>query len=261
MVDEYMSITTSMMNNAIITEGIEIPTSNDVLLGRGAAINNHTGNINFREIVKDKQGRYVTSITNIQKQIIAMEILQHIESLNPPGRFIKQDIKTGLWHDVGAEKARKKISQALRENASTMKKKTVDTFRQSLIYTDYTRTNQDTYYDIRDAIENEMSKKDSSLRKQLQLSYNQMQSRKNESVKENTESNMTFSMEVSVPDVEKFLSDHRSGKIKFQDPNASMVDVDTVGTFSIGDMSLSISGDFSSDKLEKVMISFRLDMM
>lgn len=247
----------------IIKEGITTPTSNDVLLGRGAAVNNHIGNINFREMVKNKQEKYVTSITNIQKQIVTLEILQQIEGLNPPGRFIAQDSKTGLWHDVGIEKARKKIGQALRENApAARKKKTVDPVRESLIYTDFTtRTSEDAYYDIRDAIENEMSKKDSALRKQLQLSYNQMHC-KNDSAKENTESNMTFSMEVSIPEVKKFLNEHRSGKIK-QDLDASMVDIDSIGTFSIGEMSLSISSELSlsSDKLETIMVSFRLDMM
>ena len=77
-----------MTEGIIITEGIETPTENDVLLGRGAGVNRHIGNVNFRTLVKDKQEEYAAAATNIQKYLIIMDILQKVKSLNPPGRFI-----------------------------------------------------------------------------------------------------------------------------------------------------------------------------
>merc|ERR1712232_205022 len=162
------------------TTGILTPTLNDVLLGRGAGINGHQGNVNFRAMVKAHQNEYLAAITNIQKYLIVMDILQAVRSLSPPGRFITQETSTGLWYDVGDEKARRKIGQALRENASSIRKtnnkKNDDTtfdVRQSLVLTDYTKDK--TYCDVRNAIENEMSKKESPLRKQFCMSYESQQ--------------------------------------------------------------------------------------
>ena len=42
--------------------------------------------------------------------------------MDPAGRFLARDMKTNTWYDVGDEKAREKVSQALRENALTLRK-------------------------------------------------------------------------------------------------------------------------------------------
>ena len=271
------------MDGAFITAGIQTPTENDVLLGRGAGVNRHIGNVNFREIVKHRQEDYVDAETNIKKYLIVMDILQHIKSLNPPGRFVTQDAKTGLWQDVGDEKARKKIGQGLRENASNLRKKPVDKTRQSINFMTYTKDK--TYRDVRHAIENEMIKKDSTLHQQLQVSYQQKQSCRNlnqnvqkhdeaqfyqqkkicENLNQNdvqqNEADMVFSMELTSRDIDKFLTNYRSGSVQRRrsNNNASMIDMDTVGTFSIEDMAMSMSSDISKDELDMIMISFRLD--
>jgi hypothetical protein len=47
---------------------------------------------------------------------ISRDIVSAWRDQNPPGRFlIKDELNTGLWNDVGDQKAREKISQALRE--------------------------------------------------------------------------------------------------------------------------------------------------
>lgn len=38
--------------------------------------------------------------------------------MDPPGRFLKQDASTNLWHDIGKKEALTKIRQALREGTS-----------------------------------------------------------------------------------------------------------------------------------------------
>jgi len=240
-----------MTEEIIITEGIETPTKSDILLGRGAGVNRHIGNVNFRTLVKNKQEMYAAAATNVQKYMIIMDILQQIKSLNPPGRFITQDMKTGLWHDVSDEKARKKIGQALRENASNLRKKPVDKTRQSINYMNYTK--EITYSDVKHAIENEIINKDSPLHQQLQLSYDQVHCHSSNS--RNANSQQTISMELSSSDVDKFLNDYRSSGMKPLDSGASFIDFDTIGTFSIEDMSMSIS----TGQLEAIRISFRLD--
>ena len=52
--------------------------------------------------------------------------------MNPPGRFLKQDPQTKLWHDIGKKAALAKTRQALREGAPEllMGLQTADHFRQ-----------------------------------------------------------------------------------------------------------------------------------
>lgn len=49
-------------------------------------------------------------------------IVDEIRSLNPPGRFLKQDANTKLWYDIGEKKALDKTRQALREGAPDIMK-------------------------------------------------------------------------------------------------------------------------------------------
>ena len=46
---------------------------------------------------------------------IARSLVKSIRSQNPPGRFLKKNPNSGLWHDIGDKRAIEKISQALRE--------------------------------------------------------------------------------------------------------------------------------------------------
>lgn len=53
--------------------------------------------------------------------MIAKSIVQAIYCQDPPGRFVREDKKSGLWFDVGMKEAVKKTSQALRENVQEKK--------------------------------------------------------------------------------------------------------------------------------------------
>lgn len=99
---------------------------NDVLAGRGGRINSHVGNIQFREIVLQRKEDYrAHSTRKLEKAHIAAEIVYLIRSLDPPGRFLKED-PDGAWYDIGDEKAIKKVGQALREDALAAKQKDAD---------------------------------------------------------------------------------------------------------------------------------------
>jgi len=117
----------SKLNNqtASTTEtriGISKPHDHDVLFGRGGNINIHPGNETFRKVVESKKRVYLTARFKAEKRIIADSVLTRIGELQPPGRFLARDSSTNLWHDVGYEKARDKTSQALRENAPSIRK-------------------------------------------------------------------------------------------------------------------------------------------
>mmetsp|Transcript_25332 Transcript_25332/g.37404 ORF Transcript_25332/g.37404 Transcript_25332/m.37404 type:complete len:534 (-) Transcript_25332:243-1844(-) len=94
------------------------PNKNDVLCGRGGRINAHDGNVQFREIVAAHKKEYLSKSTKkLEKAHIAARLIQQIRTMDPPGRFLKEDTDTGLWFDIGDAKAIKKAGQALREDA------------------------------------------------------------------------------------------------------------------------------------------------
>lgn len=94
------------------------PNVNDVLSGRGGRINNHKGNVHFRQLVNETKLKYMAKTTKkLEKVQIANQIVHKIRSMDPPGRFLKEDPKSGLWIEIGDERARKKAGQALREKA------------------------------------------------------------------------------------------------------------------------------------------------
>jgi hypothetical protein len=99
--------------------GVKEPLENDVLCGRGGSINSHPGNERFRTLVEKRKRVYLTARFKREKRLIANSIVSEIRALN--GRFLQRDAKSGLWKDIGDEKARDKTSQALRENAPSIR--------------------------------------------------------------------------------------------------------------------------------------------
>lgn len=94
------------------------PNENDVLCGRGGRINSHVGNRQFREVIQSRKKEYLAPTTKkLEKAHIAAAIINDIRSMQPPGRFLKEDGKSGMWFDIGDAKAIKKTGQALREDA------------------------------------------------------------------------------------------------------------------------------------------------
>ena len=97
---------------------IKDPNDNDVLSGRGGRVNAHAGNVQLRAMVaQHKDGYLSTSTKKLEKAYIAADIVYHIRSLTPSGRFLIAD-PDGTWYDIGDERAIRKVAQALREQAS-----------------------------------------------------------------------------------------------------------------------------------------------
>jgi hypothetical protein len=103
-----------------VTE-IVIPHVHDVLSGRGNFVNYHAGNEHFRALVCKYKLEYVKS-PKPEKRKFSRMIVDEIQNRNPAGRFLKQDLATLLWHDIGEKKALGKTLQALREGAPDIKK-------------------------------------------------------------------------------------------------------------------------------------------
>jgi hypothetical protein len=104
---------------------IDTPNPNDVLCGRGGNINSHRGNEQFRAFVEKRKRVYLTARFKREKRLIASSIVNEIRAMDPPGRFLARmgSLKdnNGYWYDIGNEKARDKTSQALRENAPSIR--------------------------------------------------------------------------------------------------------------------------------------------
>ena len=100
---------------------IVAPHQHDVLCGRGGGTNNHVGNELFRQMVNQKKRVYLNSCKR-DKPAVSRGIVQAIRNLDPPGRFLQRNETTGMWYDIGDQKAREKTSQALREGAPEIRK-------------------------------------------------------------------------------------------------------------------------------------------
>lgn len=114
-----MDMPSSLKNYPV--KDIRTPHANDVLSGRGGGTNNHPGNEKFRELVHSKKVLYVNS-SKREKALVSCAIVEYIRNQTPVGRFLQRDEKTGLWYDIGDQKAREKTSQALREGAPDIRR-------------------------------------------------------------------------------------------------------------------------------------------
>ena len=84
-----------------------VPTSNDVLLGRGRANVNHPGNVQFREIVGRNFGAYLRAQKKAHKSMIVKTIVN--EAFAQGARFLKQEENSESWIKVGVKKAQDKV--------------------------------------------------------------------------------------------------------------------------------------------------------
>ena len=96
---------------------------NDVLSGRGVNIAQHPGNERFRAMVSTRYDEsYCSTYSTSEKRALAEEIIKHIKSLDPPGRFLKRSGRSqstrglsGPWEELSPQECIKKTCQALRD--------------------------------------------------------------------------------------------------------------------------------------------------
>jgi hypothetical protein len=102
-------------------------TPHDVLSGRGINIAKHPGNERFRALITTHHDEdYCASYHTSEKRAIALDVLSHIRSLDPPGRFLRRPGRSkqhqysgipeqGPWEEMTETEAIKKTCQALRD--------------------------------------------------------------------------------------------------------------------------------------------------
>eukprot|EP00934_Nitzschia_sp_Nitz4_P006845 Nitzschia sp. Nitz4//scaffold68_size99682//31503//32690//NITZ4_004559-RA/size99682-processed-gene-0.17-mRNA-1//1//CDS//3329556578//6835//frame0 len=96
---------------------------NDVLFGRGINLAGLAGNERLRALAKARRDSdYCEQFSSSEKRALAVEIVQHIQSLDPPGRFLKRPkgFETtrnyqGHWEVLSEKDAIKKATQTLRD--------------------------------------------------------------------------------------------------------------------------------------------------
>jgi hypothetical protein len=105
----------------------------DVLCGRGAFVNGHTGNGRLRDLALARKRQFDAG-NYAEKRSMAQEVVQYIRSLDPPGRFLRRVQNTapkatkdvddnwilpprgldGTWEELNDEKAIHKACQVSR---------------------------------------------------------------------------------------------------------------------------------------------------
>jgi len=125
---ESVSNTVSYHKNSNQKKVIKESNAHDVLFGRGGRINQHEGNIRFRNLIHQKQNAYnLKSNTKEAKATISRNIVENIK--RSKGRFLKHEkVSTSSqpqwstwWVEVDDAAAMLKTSQALREGAPILR--------------------------------------------------------------------------------------------------------------------------------------------
>jgi len=98
------------------------PHPNDVLSGRGRGINKHEGNQRWRDLISSNRPTYIETPRN-QRPYITESIVKAVRALTPPGRFLAKDPNSGVWYEIGEEKANEKTAQAMRDSKKTSNSK------------------------------------------------------------------------------------------------------------------------------------------
>lgn len=73
----------------------------DVFCGRGGRCFNHTGNRRFRSKVMSRLGEYSKAKSKYDKTAIIDEIISEVRCLSPNGGFVRRDVGTGRYFEVG----------------------------------------------------------------------------------------------------------------------------------------------------------------
>ena len=124
-VSEVLDSNEDVTNNtisSIVNGKVTSVTDHDVLCGRGGETNHHPGNVAYRSLVKSHQPLYLQAKRR-DKPKIARTIVDTI-MVKRGGRFLKRaDDNAAEWIEISVKKAREKTSQALRENAPTLRNK------------------------------------------------------------------------------------------------------------------------------------------
>lgn len=95
------------------------PTEKDVLMGRGGKSNHHPGNMRYRTEIDRLQEEYKKTDDKDEKTHISEALVLHVQSYG--GNFLEKD--DDGWYVIDDVVARRKVSQALREDKDPEKRR------------------------------------------------------------------------------------------------------------------------------------------
>ena len=99
-----------------------LPTSNDVLCGKGIICSEHAGNLRFQAIIQKHVPMYA-KCKRAGKSAIVREIINDI-TVHNNGRFLRKAHGCrNVWHDADERAVREKVGHALRDAAAMYIKK------------------------------------------------------------------------------------------------------------------------------------------
>ncbi|KAL3916776.1 MAG: hypothetical protein SGILL_005027 [Bacillariaceae sp.] len=98
-------------------QGIECPSLNDLLFGKGRPIMRHPGNVLLRSMLESKYNEYNNTKGKKEKTEIAWSIVRQLQESSC--RFLKED-GSGYWVEVTPDIARQKISVGFRDLRKTI---------------------------------------------------------------------------------------------------------------------------------------------
>eukprot|EP00529_Nitzschia_sp_RCC80_P016940 CAMPEP_0113477596 /NCGR_PEP_ID=MMETSP0014_2-20120614/20289_1 /TAXON_ID=2857 /ORGANISM="Nitzschia sp." /LENGTH=659 /DNA_ID=CAMNT_0000370695 /DNA_START=397 /DNA_END=2373 /DNA_ORIENTATION=+ /assembly_acc=CAM_ASM_000159 len=87
---------------------VEVPSIADVLVGRGQVYQNHPGNCQMRQIVREHLAEHQSTTSRKAKTDLAWRIVHHIQHQHG-GRFLQRDGESGWWGVISDDQARSKV--------------------------------------------------------------------------------------------------------------------------------------------------------
>lgn len=90
---------------------IDLPSPQDVLLGKGKALMRHYGNQSFRNLIEDNVGEYISACTGKgSKAIVITRMMEQIHATG--GRFLKKNDTNDWWEAASDHETRLKVGKA-----------------------------------------------------------------------------------------------------------------------------------------------------
>lgn len=96
------------------------PAQTDILMGRGGKSNHHPGNKRYREEILNFKKTYSQLTSKEDKTELSRHVVDFVHKYK--GRFLALDKTVNRWYEITDAVARRKVSQALREDVDPLKR-------------------------------------------------------------------------------------------------------------------------------------------
>jgi len=93
-----------------------VPGEHTIIIGRGRAIKNHSGNRKFDQLIAAASKEYSAAPCKSDKGTVLTKVINHIydDVTQPTGGFVKKDVASGQYVLVDEALARQTVAQSMR---------------------------------------------------------------------------------------------------------------------------------------------------